>query len=96
MEVDQTSVLPVGDVQRAGDDYEEYEEVESIIDAIGEDEPGHVHTEEVPRCRFCWSCNADPTNPLFSSCKCSGSVGYIHFNCLKSWLDVKKQCKIST
>ena len=32
---------------------------------------------------------------MFSSCKCSGSVGYIHFNCLKNWLDVKKQCKVS-
>jgi hypothetical protein len=32
---------------------------------------------------------------LFQICKCSGSVGYIHFNCLRSWLEVKKQCKIS-
>jgi RING-variant domain/FHA domain len=96
MEVDQTSILPVGDIQKAGEDFEEYEEVESIIDGKGEDDQSTPCDEqETPRCRFCWSTGADPTNPLFSSCKCSGSVGYIHFTCLKSWLDVKKQCKVS-
>ncbi len=91
MEVDQTSILPVGDIQKAGEDFEEYEEVESIIDGKGEDDQSTPCDEqETPRCRFCWSTGADPTNPLFSSCKCSGSVGYIHFTCLKSWLDVKK------
>ena len=38
MEVDQTSILPVGDIQKAGEDFEEYEEVESIIDGKGEDD----------------------------------------------------------
>lgn len=78
---------------KPGDDFEEYENVESVIDGTGEDETPTAD-EEIPRCRFCWSSGADPSNPLFSSCKCSGSVGYIHFNCLKSWLDVKKQMKI--
>ena len=95
MEIDSSNILPVGDVMKAGEDFEEYEEVESIIDAIGEDELTHHPDEELPRCRFCWSSGADQNNPLFSSCKCSGSVGYIHFSCLKSWLDVKKQCKVS-
>jgi hypothetical protein len=94
MEIDQTAKLPVGDVSLNQEEFEEYEEVESIIDGTGEEDT-HTGTEEVPRCRFCWSSGADPTNPLFSSCKCSGSVGYIHFTCLKSWLDVKKQCKVS-
>ncbi len=75
-------------------DLEEYEEVECILDS--------THTkaledsgEEVPRCRFCWDTTAKLDNPLFSGCKCSGSVGYIHFECLRSWLDVKKQMKTS-
>lgn len=33
--------------------------------------------------------------PFFSTCKCSGSVGYIHFDCLRNWLDIKKQSKLS-
>jgi E3 ubiquitin-protein ligase DOA10 len=51
--------------------------------------------EDVNKCRFCWSSQADPENPLLASCKCAGSMGYIHFNCLRGWLDVKKQMKIS-
>lgn len=36
-------------------------------------------------CRIC----LDPgeyDNPLITPCKCSGSVKYIHLNCLKAWL----------
>ena len=73
------------------EDLEEYEEVESILDSDKSVVP--VDSEEVPRCRFCWDTKATPENPLFSTCKCSGSVGYIHFECLRSWLDVKKQQK---
>lgn len=72
------------------EEFEEYEEVENIIHDAPEE-----GDEERARCRFCWSSGAEPTNPLFTTCKCSGSVGYIHFNCLRNWLDVKKQCKLS-
>ena len=66
MEIDNSNTLPVGDIMKAGEDFEEYEEVESIIEGTG-DEDGHTNTgdEEVPRCRFCWSSGADPSNPLF-------------------------------
>jgi hypothetical protein len=76
------------------DNLEEYEMVESILDSSknGNDDST---SEEIPRCRFCWDTKAVPENPLFSTCKCAGSVGYIHFECLRSWLDVKKQMKTS-
>lgn len=73
------------------EEFEEYEEVESIMKV---DEEG-VAEDEMKRCRFCWQTNADEQNPLFTSCKCIGSVGFIHFNCLRSWLDIKKQMKQS-
>jgi hypothetical protein len=38
MEIDTPNSLPVGDIMKAGDDFEEYEEVESIIDGTGEDD----------------------------------------------------------
>lgn len=61
-----------------------------------EQEQEHNNTEqEVSKCRFCWSSYADPTNPLLASCKCAGSISFIHFNCLRGWLDVKKQMKVS-
>ena len=98
MEIDQSNDfehLPVGDISTGQPDFEEYEDVESVIDCGGDEDYQNTHDEEIPKCRFCWGSNATFENPLFCSCKCSGSVGYIHFTCLKSWLDVKKQCKIS-
>ena len=76
----------------SAEDLEEYEEVESILESSNMDD---TSSEEVPRCRFCWDTKASLENPLFSTCKCSGSVGYIHFDCLRGWLDVKKQMKTS-
>lgn len=32
-------------------------------------------------------------NPLIIACKCKGSVGLIHFQCLKSWVLTQKQEK---
>jgi len=32
-------------------------------------------------------------NPLILACKCKGSVGLIHFQCLKSWVLTQKQEK---
>ena len=40
--------------------------------------------------------NASPENPLLQCCKCAGTVGCIHLDCLKSWLEVKRQSKEST
>lgn len=77
------------------DNLEEYEEVDSILDSSQNPIQNEESAEEIPRCRFCWDTKAEPENPLFSTCKCSGSVGYIHFECLRSWLDVKKQMKTS-
>ena len=32
-------------------------------------------------------------NPLFSPCKCSGTMRYIHLQCLQEWLNSKKTVK---
>jgi E3 ubiquitin-protein ligase DOA10 len=52
--------------------------------------------DQEKKCRFCWMAGASPENPLLGTCKCAGSVGYIHLDCLKEWLNVKKQQKNST
>ena len=38
------------------------------------------------KCRFCWISECDEANPLLGTCKCTGSVGQIHYQCLSSWL----------
>ena len=40
-------------------------------------------------CRICYCSESDEDNPLISPCKCSGSMGYIHYACLKHCLDSK-------
>lgn len=62
------------------EEWEEFEEVESIIE-------GGQGGDKI--CRFCYSDEASPENPLLRSCKCGGSVGYIHLGCLKQWLNFK-------
>ena len=41
-------------------------------------------------CRICFSEEDDPIkNPLICPCICKGSMKYIHYNCLKNWLNLK-------
>ena len=44
-------------------------------------------------CRFCWNGETEEQNPLILACKCRGSVGLIHFECLKSWIRAQKHTK---
>lgn len=45
-------------------------------------------------CRICYRVDSDISNPLISPCKCSGSMSYIHYLCLKKCLDIKMQKKV--
>ncbi|KAK4988289.1 hypothetical protein LTR50_004022 [Elasticomyces elasticus] len=46
-------------------------------------------------CRICRA-EATPTEPLFYPCKCSGSIKYVHQQCLMEWLSRsnKKHCEL--
>ncbi|KAL0574135.1 hypothetical protein V5O48_007824 [Marasmius crinis-equi] len=46
-------------------------------------------------CRIC-SAPAEPEQPLFHPCKCSGTIRYIHQDCLTTWLShsKKKNCDV--
>lgn len=55
----------------------------------------HAEEDSDFKCRFCWQTSASTENPLLKCCKCAGSVGSIHLECLKSWLKVKRQEKVS-
>ncbi|GJE91239.1 hypothetical protein PsYK624_073880 [Phanerochaete sordida] len=51
--------------------------------------------EEQDTCRIC-SAPAEPDQPLFYPCKCSGTIRYIHQDCLTTWLahSKKKTCDV--
>lgn len=40
-------------------------------------------------CRICLSDTHTQKNPLVSPCKCTGSVQFLHINCLREWLKTK-------
>jgi hypothetical protein len=66
-------------------DNEEWEEFEQVPANMDPDEQ-----DQDKKCRFCWMLGASTENPLLGTCKCAGSVGFIHLNCLKEWLNVKR------
>lgn len=39
-----------------------------------------------PQCRFCLEPATNPANPFIEPCCCSGSVRYVHTNCLRRWI----------
>jgi hypothetical protein len=46
-------------------------------------------------CRVCYGDDTTDENPLISPCKCKGSMKYIHYKCLKNWLNSKIEEDIS-
>jgi E3 ubiquitin-protein ligase DOA10 len=40
-------------------------------------------------CRIC-RMPAEPDNPLYHPCRCSGSIRYVHSSCLSLWLERSK------
>ena len=45
---------------------------------------------EAAVCRVC-HCEGDDDHPLFHPCRCSGSIRFIHQDCLTSWLNFSKK-----
>ena len=46
-------------------------------------------------CRVCYGDDSTDENPLICPCKCKGSMKYIHYKCLKNWLNSKIEEDIS-
>lgn len=51
-----------------------------------------IATENEPTCRICLE-PGEHSNPLLCACKCTGSIRYIHLQCLRTWLG--KQLNVS-
>ena len=48
-----------------------------------------IPKDETETCRICFSNESTEANPLFAPCKCTGTMQFIHYICLKSWLNLK-------
>ena len=47
-------------------------------------------------CRICYGEEENEDNPLLQPCTCSGSMKYIHLNCLKTWISTSVNIKIES
>ena len=45
------------------------------------------HTSNELVCRICYGNDNELTNPLINPCECSGSMKYIHYLCLTTWIN---------
>ncbi|OCT63513.1 hypothetical protein XELAEV_18044612mg [Xenopus laevis] len=55
---------------------------ESLLQEDSEEEDGDL-------CRICQTGMTTPLNPFIEPCKCSGSLQYVHQDCMKKWLNAK-------
>ena len=49
--------------------------------------------KQTAQCRFCWGTESSADNPCIVPCNCTGTVGFIHYACLRNWLSLKMQSK---
>mmetsp|Transcript_11329 Transcript_11329/g.22275 ORF Transcript_11329/g.22275 Transcript_11329/m.22275 type:complete len:343 (+) Transcript_11329:29-1057(+) len=77
------SVLKLGRVKLVMRELENEHEVLSTENSSDEEE------DDEKICRICFT-GSYPDDPLVSPCICSGTARYIHFNCLKHWIDMKR------
>jgi hypothetical protein len=69
------------------DERGEFSEIR-VVKPVPDDEKSHM-------CKICWSDTETEDNPKVNACKCDGSVKYVHFLCLKRWLETKMTMKQS-
>lgn len=50
----------------------------------------HDEPEDETICKICLGNEPTKDNPLLAPCKCTGSVKFIHYECLKFWLSKKQ------
>ena len=60
-----------------------------------EPQPSDPRADEADTCRICRG-EGSAEEPLFYPCKCSGSIKYVHQECLMEWLShtQKKHCEL--
>lgn len=71
------------------EEFEEFIQVPATMKDMSHEDPER-------KCRFCWAADASEDNPLLGTCKCAGSVGQIHYQCLSAWLKTRQQSKLQS
>lgn len=46
-----------------------------------------IPESQLETCRICISGESSKKNPLIAPCNCTGSMKFVHYECLKQWLN---------
>jgi len=80
------------DVSEEDEDHEDHEDLEE--DRL----PDLIREDEGPEPRECWICFVPETeNPVaqwVTPCRCAGSLGHVHQDCVKRWVEEKQNGNI--
>ena len=68
---------------------------EKKIDKKNEKDENNQKNKSNRICRICYGDETTTENPLICPCICKGSMKYIHYECLKNWLNSKIEEDIS-
>ena len=68
---------------------------EKKIDKKNEKDENNQKNKSNRICRICYGDDTTTENPLICPCICKGSMKYIHYECLKNWLNSKIEEDIS-
>jgi hypothetical protein len=51
--------------------------------------------DDIRECRICFTECEESADPLISPCLCTGSMKYIHYNCLRRWLETRMVARVN-
>lgn len=72
---------------------EKREEISKCFDSFGSQIEVNKEVECEACCRICFCNEVTESNPLIAPCECTGSIKFIHVECIKSWLRSRIQTK---
>ncbi|CAG9321610.1 unnamed protein product [Blepharisma stoltei] len=86
--------LSEGDYMRVGRVVLRVKEIHTKFSNISAKENGAIEKFSFGNiCRFCLNDNYSDTNLLIAPCRCTGSMKWIHYKCLQTWLKSKIRIK---
>ena len=80
------------EIQKDSTEGQDNDQNEGIIEVVVENMPSTValqvsETDSSPSlCRICHE-SSEETSKLLKPCKCNGSMEFVHFHCLKEWIE---------
>jgi hypothetical protein len=67
--------------------------IQKCFESLASKVDAEVELEEDAQCRICFGTESLTENPLITPCDCTGSIKYIHTECIRHWLRSRIQTK---